>query len=619
MSNFKMISIRYMGFLGAIGLLMATLGPAEGGRVGNTGDFRKMMFTRAQWEAQNWTSIVQLNQDLVQKAEGWANKKGLPLLQSPDLLAVLADDIKESIYIFRDKQEGEVADITSCAWTNDPTLPSLNHIIFILDRCEPGLLNLGGQDFANHVVIHESVHHLLRDSHIRQRVQAVFTGTREQQLAAEEEYCDSVADGIQAAFEILTRESRPHWKDLPTPVLHLNEGVTTLEPRGFHAFAWTGIGNGPKVDRRFIVWGGCQYDDMSIFGCGGNAYYGNGAIYNSETRAWRAISGVNAPSARAGAGFQWSQDHLFVWGGCVTGDACDVKLNDGGIYYPSDDHWERITTAAETPSPRVGHTVVAIPQGKGKLFVWGGRPQEDNSAQAAEPLNTGSIYDVAKKSWKSIPVTQDTPAARGFAAGFYTGKTTNSLSSEKVFVWGGCTNEISDGCSKSFADGAFFDLELGQWKKLPSSSNQPKARHNHSVLYVPEQQRMYIFGGVDGRGEILNDGWILDLNTMAWYQMANIADGRFLHKAVWAGDRMFIFGGKQSFDPHDGLASEILTYKPALDGSGEWTTRFETYEKSPLKVMHHSLAWTGYGLIVWGGQTGNFGFTNAGSIFYPGR
>jgi hypothetical protein len=81
-----------------------------------------------------------------------------------------------------------------------------------------------------------------------------------------------------------------------------------------------------------------------------------------------------------------------------------------------------------------------------------------------------------------------------------------------------------------------------------------------------------------------------------------------------------VFGGKQHENGNYNYSTEVIAYKPpvtAADGAGRWTS-YHTRELTPLRTIEHSAVWTGYSMLVWGGQIFDRGFTSTGSEFFPG-
>jgi len=596
-----------------------------GGRTGNAGDWRRIMFTAAQREASNWTNTAALNLHVFAQIEEFQSDELVAaFINQPDALKTLAHDIVASRHVYIGDND-EPSDYNTCAWTNDPTATALTDITFKLALCEGGLMQ-GGQEFANRLLIHESVHHLLRAPEFTDLIVAKFVGSAAEKDHQEEVFCDKVAMAVQKAFEITALENKPHWRDIAVPWFELRENdAQVLGARGFHASVWTGQTGHASTTNQIIVWGGCREGSMTIYACGGDAYYNDGAIYSPEEDSWRLVTQENAPSPRAEAVAIWTgkssvteQNKMIVWGGCRTGDGCSHRLNDGGIFDPLLNTWEPIP-GSSTIEPRVHHGAVWTGS---ELIVWGGHPNPNpNSIFLPNPLDDGGIYN-SETGWKKIESGMaDAPEPRASAVTIWTGATRNSVSAHKMLVWGGCEKEIGDACSQPFNNGALFDPESHEWSPLQTSGITPNGRHNHSSLYVEDQAKLYIFGGLDCSGNVLNDGHILNLETMQWSPMASTSAGRFKHCVVWAGDKMMIFGGKHynSATRSYELSASVMAFAPSVipTNRGRWHM-FQTAELTPLLTIEHTAIWTGSSLVVWGGQIFDRGFTNVGSQFFPG-
>jgi hypothetical protein len=609
------------------GELGSSANSSGGVRVGNGGDWRRIMLGQAQREAANWVNTAALNREMFAQDEQLAQNPIVQrLVMQDNVLLNLASDIVSSSHIYHDSSEAPRGEYTTCAWTNDPSTPSLNDIVFSLNLCEVGLHD-GGQSFANRLLIHESVHHILRDEGLRKEVGAIFSGTKEQQAQQEDRLCDDFALAIQRIFELVGNNGKPHWRDLETPYFTIDGKEYTFEPRGFHATAWTGPSGETSTRNRMIIWGGCREGEATIYACGGNQYFNDGAIYNQAENSWKPISTHAAPSSRAESQSAWTGDsaslnlsNLFVvWGGCRDGDGCKTRLADGGVYNMKEDQWTPIPASSASPSPRVHHTLVWTGS---QMIVWGGHPNDDNPESLTPPTADGGIYDLVSKTWQKIPAdSPEAPKARAHHFAVWTGDTGNELSSNKMLILGGCVQEIADACSKILDDGAFFDPETMKWSKINTAGQHYVPRHNGSFLHVPSQNRVYIFGGFDSDSNVISEGLILDLKTLRFQKMAAMAEGRFKHRAVWAGDKMLIFGGKiygasRTYE----LASSVLGYVPGALGStspGVWK-EFNTDEMIPLKAIESSAVWTGSSMLIWGGQVFDRGFTNYGSEFFTG-
>ena len=93
----------------------------------------------------------------------------------------------------------------------------------------------------------------------------------------------------------------------------------------------------------------------------------------------------------------------------------------------------------------------------------------------------------------------------------------------------------------------------------------------------------------DGPNGCIDDTWTATSTS-------NAADGRNLHKAVWTGSEMIVWGG--IIDPII-YTNTGGKYNPSTDS---WTATSTT--NAPTGRYSHTAVWTGSEMIVWGGCGG---------------
>ena len=113
--------------------------------------------------------------------------------------------------------------------------------------------------------------------------------------------------------------------------------------------------------------------------------------------------------------------------------------------------------------------------------------------------------------WRSItPASSEKPEARrnGVAVHDPVGK--------RLIVFGGSGN------SGFLNDTWAFSLETRVWTKLATSGTPPSPRHAFDGVYDPGGQQLVIYSG-QGNG-LLNDTWVLNLNTLQWRDVSPAQD-----------------------------------------------------------------------------------------------
>lgn len=604
-------------------LVLSTTAFAPGG-VGNGGDPRILRFKHARIEAAGMVGKVAIYPELIQDVKETPRYdyiKVTRFLTATDIhdtsvhprtiLSLIAGDILASPHVY-DMGEGPY-----CAWTNrtidgrDP-----QEITLYLKTCERYLTG-GGRIYAVETLIHETVHHFLRDMTKEERdaYGIEFHGTTEKEIYDEnEDFCDKAARAVTAAFEKAVEMGVPHWKDISVE----HQG---LEERGFHTAVWTGETDYPATANRMIVWGGCKEDESTIYGCGGKAYFKSGGMYSPERDGWTRTDERSAPEARANHSAVWTgtsderriNNKMVVWGGCTDGDGCERYLNTGGIFDPASNSWMPTPVTSRTPVARAQHT--AVWTGK-KLIVWGGENGINTPQVQGRVLNDGGMFDPASPEgidpWEPIGGIIE---PRSFHTAVWTGSV--------MIVWGGCSRNVPFMyCSNYFDDGAVFNPQTKEWSKIEAEGTPPSPRMLHTAVWIPGRQMMVVWGGQRSE-RFLGDGAILDLSQRPWkwrHVMSMGPQPRSRHTSVWTGDEMVVFGGqaKPTEDP-DSYSTSVAAYKPPVgpDGAGSWRTLLDG--NLSIDVKNHTAVWAENQMIIWGGQSSNRGFENVGVAFFPGQ
>jgi len=275
-----------------------------------------------------------------------------------------------------------------------------------------------------------------------------------------------------------------------------------------HTAVWTGS--------KMIVWGGNNF----------TTYVNTGGIYNPATNSWIMTSTINAPPTRYAHTAVWdSKDsQMIVWGG-YNGS----YLNTGGKYSPRSNSWEA-TSTDNAPSIRAFHTAVwtagaPVPE----MIIWGGQ------TGASSFTNTGAIYYPSGNSWTATSLT-NAPQETANHSAVWTGT--------EMIVWGGWTSSVVDTSGR-------YDPEQDLWNAI-SSTNAPVARGYQTAVWTAgaSAPMMILWGGCDSSFNPLNTGGRYDPSSNSWTDTStgNAPSGRFYHSAVWAKDRMIIWGGRDGLN-----------------------------------------------------------------------
>lgn len=300
-------------------------------------------------------------------------------------------------------------------------------------------------------------------------------------------------------------------------------------------------------------------------------------VPDAQADGWQSRAPV--PGPRAAHTIVWTGSEAIVWGGGVDGSF----LNTGARYSPSTDAWQ-MTTSYGAPAARWFHAAVWTGS---EMIVWGGRANFFPS----DHFNDGARYSPTTDTWTPIS-TYGAPTPRSQCAAVWTG--------EELVVWGGET----DG-GTMLADGAAYNPTTDSWRPIGNSGLA--ARMEPTAVWTGSE--MIVFGGVDATKPgwlSYGDGARYNPFTDSWTPLPSggAPGSRTGHTAVWTGERMIIWGGREL--PSDARLNDGASYHP---GSDTWAS-LSPYGAPQARALHAAV-WTGNEMIVWGGDAGSLLDTGA--------
>ena len=346
---------------------------------------------------------------------------------------------------------------------------------------------------------------------------------------------------------------------------------TTNAPQNIGTAVWTGS--------RMIVWGG---------------FTNTGAVYNPVANSWTPMTTVNALASRSGHTVVWTGTRMLVWGGA---DGAGT-LASGGSYDPAANSWTPLSLV-NAPLARAGHT--AIWTGS-RMIVWGGATNAPfGTASTAATVSSVASYNPATDTWTPVS-TNGAPKARF--------DHTATWSGTEMIIWGGQNLENPlDGNLNSVATGARYNPILNAW--MPMTTNAaPVSRTMHSAVWSGSE--LIVWGGmniVSNIPTILNPGARYNPSGDTWtaLTLGNAPAARQRHTAVWADDRMIVWGGDDAGPAINTGASYSVT-------NNGWTAL--PVVNAPVARINHTAVWTGREMVIWGGLAASVGL-NTGGVFNP--
>lgn len=207
---------------------------------------------------------------------------------------------------------------------------------------------------------------------------------------------------------------------------------------------------------------------------------------------WRELTQARmSPRTAASAVYDAARQQMVLFGGVDgTGTLQDeVWALD---LTPLSETWTRLQHGLG-PSPRTQHTAVYDIVNE-RMIIFGGRTARGELEDDVWALDLS--LDIPQ--WTRLP---DGPAPREEHTAIY------DQANQRMIVFGGVT---ADG--RTVNDVWGLDLTLGEeaWTEL-SVGTRPTSRQRHTAIYDPFNQRMVAFGGLESDGTATNDVWALDL------------------------------------------------------------------------------------------------------------
>src|SRR5207247_942639 len=137
-------------------------------------------------------------------------------------------------------------------------------------------------------------------------------------------------------------------------------------------------------------------------------------------------------------------------------------------------------------------------------------------------------------------------------------------------------------------------------------------RYVHTAVWTGNEMIVWGGNGGDNYSDTLNSGGRYNPGTNTWTSTStvNAPEGRWLHRAVWTGSDMIVWGGARGDVVH-----ELNTRGRYNPGTNSWSST--SVNNAPIQRDSHTAVWSGSEMIVWGGWVGS-GDTNTGGRYQPG-
>lgn len=176
------------------------------------------------------------------------------------------------------------------------------------------------------------------------------------------------------------------------------------------------------------------------------------------------------------------KDELIMFGGEFFTGSKMYMYNDLLFYNIKKNEWTKVT-APNAPPPRSSHQAVALKQGGGQLWIFGGEFASPTQSQFYHYKELW-VFHLKDKKWENIRAP-GAPSSRSGHRMVYCKK--------HLIVFGGFHDNIRD--YKYFNDAYAFNLETYSWDKLDITGAPPAPRSGFMMGVFQDIPKILIYGG----------------------------------------------------------------------------------------------------------------------------
>jgi hypothetical protein len=230
------------------------------------------------------------------------------------------------------------------------------------------------------------------------------------------------------------------------------------------------------------------------------------------------------------------RDRMVVFGGYIpcTYQQCGALNDVVALSLSGSPQWSGLNPEGSQPSARWGHTAIYDPV-RDRMVVFGG--VDDGLRNDVWILSlTGS------PTWSLLDPMGTPPAGRWGHTAIY------DPVGDRMVVFGGAGGDPSGHYENDVWELSFAGTPT--WSELSPDGTPPLGRRDHSASYDQVRNRMVVYGGVGDDDAARNDAWALSLTEVPeWVELAatGVAPSRVDHAAIYdpLRDRVVVFAGWQ--------------------------------------------------------------------------
>lgn len=228
------------------------------------------------------------------------------------------------------------------------------------------------------------------------------------------------------------------------------------------------------------------------------------------------------------------------------------------------------TIAGIYPSPRGGQRMVVY---NGNLYMFGGYN------------GTSFLGDLWQYNLTTFQWTQLSPSGSGPSARY-----------EHFMVVYGSLIYVGFGWGNQFFNDLYsYDPVGNAWATI-ATTNTPSARQSEAVVSVSGLSRIYIFGGLGGTQQRMDDMWYLDMGTLAWTQSPNtlVEPTTNMWCIANTDGYIYLYGG-------DGNTTPVIDYITQFSETALTISAFNGSGTSPGGLHYHRMGVYNGIIYVYGG------------------
>jgi len=249
---------------------------------------------------------------------------------------------------------------------------------------------------------------------------------------------------------------------------------------------------------------------------------------------WNKVETVgDSPSSRVGHTIVANKNDAYIFGGsCIVGHNGDTYVKYFNDTYKlsvgaKEVEWCKLQCNGATPTPRDYHSSLFYDD---SIWVMGGK---DNPSRD-ECLPGTYCLPLTTQTWKEVPTIGPAPKAIGFSLSFV---------NKNVITFGGLHN------GQPVNDMFLLNISNGKsWVPVKANGTPPEPRCDHSTAVVNND--IFIFGGAIDANTYLNDLYKFNTETMTWYSIkdrGSVPDSSAGHSLLAHHDKdIYVVGGCQS-------------------------------------------------------------------------